>query len=126
MEDSQEEFDPFSCCKKRDTTKYDKLFQERKTASALMKENNDINTNIISPDKTRITENIRKVKGIEIKIKEKNERKSDSNLLEYKNRNKRKLMNKDNNGYFGQNTFKKEAKKIEYLRDYEYDDQYYN
>ena len=126
LEDSQEEFDPFSCCKKRDTTKYDKLFQERKTASALMKENNDINTNIISPDKTRITENIRKVKGIEIKIKEKNERKSDSNLLEYKNRNKRKLMNKDNNGYFGQNTFKKEAKKIEYLRDYEYDDQYYN
>jgi len=90
FEDSQEEFDPFPCCKKREKTKYDKIFQERKTASGLMKENNDINSNIISPSKGRITENIRSKEDDEIKLKDKKERNSDLNLIGNKNKNKKK------------------------------------
>ena len=127
LEDSQEEFDPFSCCKKRDTTKYDKIFKERKTSSALMKENNDINSNIISPLKSRPTENIRKKEDNDIKFKDNKERKSDLNLFENKNKNKLKLMNKDNNGPKHHPIFKKKEKKTEYLRDIgAYNDQMYN
>ena len=127
FEDSQEEFDPFSCCKKRETTKYDKLFRERKTTSALMKENNEINSNVISPVKQRITENIRHIEDNEIKLKEKKERKSDINLIENKNKIKIKLINKDNNINYKNNLlFKKKEKKTEYLRDFGTNEQFYN
>ena len=127
LEDSQEEFDPFSCCKKRETTKYDKIFKERKTASVLMKENNDINSNIISPLKSRPTENIRNREDDEIKFKDKKERKSDLNLIDKKNKNKLKLMNKDNNGPKQHSIFKKKEKKTELLRDFgAYNEQMYN
>ena len=126
FEDVQEEFDPFSCCKKRETKKYDKIFNERKTASAMMKENNDINSNIISPAKPRITENLRRKENEEIKFKDKKERKSDLNLFENKNKNKLKLVSKDSMQKNNQ-IFKKKEKKTEYMRDYgAFNDQNYN
>ncbi len=109
-EENQEEFDPFSFCKKRDTTKYDNLFKERKTTSVKMKENNDINSNIVL--KKNIKEN---KEEDEIKFRNNKERKSDINLIENKNKNKLKLFNKDNNK--PKTLFKKKEKNMEYIRD---------
>ena len=114
LEENQDEFDPFSFCKKRDTTKYDNLFKERKTTSVKMKENND-NSNIIFPPKNLNN----KIKGNKdddgIRIITNKERKSDINLIENKNKNKLKLFNKDNNK--PQTLFKKKEKNMEYIRD---------
>ena len=112
FEENQEDYDPFSFCKKRDTTKYDNLFKERKTTSVKMKENNDINSNIIIPGKKM------KIKNKDddgIKIINNKERKSDINLVENKNKNKLKLSNKDNN--LPKIFFKKKEKNMEFIRD---------
>ena len=125
LDDSQEEFDPFSCCKKRETTKYDNLFKERKTVSVKMKENTDVNSNIILPGK-KLVINIGKNKDEdEIRIKDNKERKSDINLIENKKKNKLKLVNKDNNQP-NDNIFRRKEKKIEYLRESGTNNRFYN
>ena len=92
----------------------------------MMKENSDINSNIISPAKPRITENLRRKENEEIKFKDKKERKSDLNLFENKNKNKLKLVSKDSMQKNNQ-IFKKKEKKTEYMRDYgAFNDQNYN
>ena len=112
FEENQEEYDPFSFCKKRDTTKYDNLFKERKTTSVKMKENNDINSINIFPGKKM---KLKKIDDDGIKIINNKERKSDINLVENKNKNKLKLSNKDNN--LPKIFFKKKEKNMEFIRD---------
>ena len=125
LEDIQEEFDPFSCCKKRETTKYDNLFKERKTVSVKMKENTDENSNIILPGK-KLVINIKNRKDEdEIKLKDNKERKSDINLIENKKRNKLKLVNKDNNKP-NDIIFRRKEKKMEYLRESVTSEPFYN
>ena len=128
LDNSQEEFDPFSCCKKRDTTKYDNLFKERKTVSVKMKDNNNINNNnlIIRPENINNEINIIK-DDYENKFMDNKERKSDINLIENKKKNKLKLINKDNNVNRKPNTlFKKKEKKMEYLRELGAQKPFYN
>ena len=121
LDDSQEEFDPFSCCKKRETTKYDNLFKERKTVSVKMKENTDVNSG------KKLVINIRKNKDEDeiFRIKDNKERKSDINLIENKNKNKLKLVNKDNNRP-NDTIFRRKEKKIEYLRESGNSNRFYN
>ena len=128
LDNSQEEFDPFSCCKKRDTTKYDNLFKERKTVSVKMKDNNNINNNnlIIRPENINNEINIIK-DDYDNKFMDNKERKSDINLIENKKKNKLKLINKDNNVNRKPNTlFKKKEKKMEYLRELGAQKPFYN
>ena len=90
-----------------------------------MKENTDVNSNIILPGK-KLVINIGKNKNEdEIKIKDNKERKSDINLIENKKKNKLKLVNKDNNQP-NDNIFRRKEKKIEYLRESGTNNRFYN
>ena len=131
LDDSEEEFDPFSCCKKREKkekreSKLDKFFQERKTNSEFMKENNDIN-NEPNPfkaknnDKLRIKKDNDEYNNPFIDNSNNKERKTDIIIRNVKNNDRyNRNSNKTNPAY------KNKTKKIEYLRDDKNNQKFFN
>ena len=131
LDDSEEEFDPFSCCKKREKkekreSKLDKFFQERKTNSEFMKENNDIN-NEPNPfkaknnDKLRIKKDNDEYNNPFIDNSNNKERKTDIIIRNVKNNDRyNRNSNKTNPAY------RNKTKKIEYLRDDKNNQKFFN
>ena len=121
----------FSCCKKREKkekreSKLDKFFQERKTNSEFMKENNDIN-NEPNPfkaknnDKLRIKKDNDEYNNPFIDNSNNKERKTDIIIRNVKNNDRyNRNSNKTNPAY------KNKTKKIEYLRDDKNNQKFFN
>ena len=130
--DNIDDLDPFSSCKKHTGKKYDKIFKERKTSSARIKDDEIIPGSIIIKDdiEKKVENPMFTGKTGGTVIKDANNRKTGPVLLKKINEqpkddrysNQIKNMSKSKS----QVMFKSKEKNIEYLRDYDNEPGYFN